>query len=134
MIDKLSETLKFHQTALGLRAQRQQVLASNVANADTPHFKAQDFEFRGALQAAMGGAASALPMARTVAGHLAGRAGADGGVEMKYRQETQSSVDGNTVDLDVERGQFAQNSVHYEASVSFVNHLLRSLQQSMQGQ
>lgn len=133
MTNPLDETLRFQQTALNLRAYRQQVLASNIANADTPNFKARDIDFKSALQNAMKGAASTggVSMARTNAGHLAGLPtdSAQGG--LLYRGETQSAVDGNTVNMDVERAQFAENTMQYEANVTFINHLLKNMQTAL---
>lgn len=134
MINKLDDVLKFHQTALNVRGYRQQLLASNIANADTPNYKARDVDFRDALHTALGGKAGSLPMAQTSARHLQPQGTSPFGAAVQYRTEVQSSVDGNTVNLDVERSQFAENAVQYEASLTFINHMLRSMQTSLQGQ
>ncbi|HZX31680.1 MAG TPA: flagellar basal body rod protein FlgB, partial [Rhodocyclaceae bacterium] len=87
--------------AIDLRAYRHQVLASNVANADTPQYKARDFDFRAAIQNAMAGRqeSGGLALATTASGHISG--GVAGGMpNLQYRAETQSAVDGNTVDMD----------------------------------
>jgi flagellar basal-body rod protein FlgB len=133
MINKLDDALRFQQTALNIRAHRQQLLASNIANADTPHYKARDVDFKSALQGALGGKAGALPLAQTASGHLKPQGTTSYNAALQYRAETQSSVDGNTVNLDVERGQFAENALHYEASVTFINGLLRTVQSAIQG-
>lgn len=136
MTSPLDDLLRTQQTTLGLRAHRQEILASNIANADTPNFKARDVDFQSALKNALGGAGStagALPLARTDAGHLAAVAGSPADSTLLYRTETQSSVDGNTVNMDVERSQFAQNTLQYEASVTFVNGMLRTMQTAIQG-
>lgn len=134
MADRLDNALRFHQTALNVRAYRQQVIASNIANADTPNYKARDIDFREALNGALGGKPSGLPLTTTSARHLAGSGeqGLDG--NLKYRTEEQGAIDGNTVSMDVERSAFAENSVQYQASVTFINGLLRSMQQAIQGQ
>lgn len=117
--------LQFQELALGLRARRQQVLASNIANATTPHYKARDLDFAAALQSAQSGRA-ASGMAKTSERHLSGVAGGSSAeAAMRYRVPLQPSIDGNTVDMDVERTQFAENAVRYEASLSFMNSLLR---------
>ncbi|MBL8480640.1 MAG: flagellar basal body rod protein FlgB [Rhodocyclaceae bacterium] len=135
MVQKFDQALKFHQTALGLRAFRQQLIASNIANADTPQFKAKDVDFRSALADALAGrGVNALPVLRTDPRHLAPPQPGAHAAEALYRGEVQSSVDGNTVNLDVERAIFAENTVHYEAGVTFVNGVLRTLQQAIQGQ
>ena len=137
MINQIDNELGFHQRALSLRAYRQQVLASNIANADTPNYKARDLDFKASLQGALagkGGAAGQLELARTAARHLAAGAGAPAGAQLLYRKETQSSVDGNTVDMDVERAAFAENGVQYEAGLAFINQFLRNVQSALQGQ
>ena len=106
MIGKLDEALHFHQTALRLRAERQQVLASNIANADTPNYKARDIDFSGALKQAMspGTPAVATTLVKTSPSHLSGNAGVTAsGVPLLYSTASQGSVDGNTVDMDAER-------------------------------
>ncbi len=134
MTNRLDETLRFHQTALNARAYRQQVIASNIANADTPNFKARDVDFREALAGALGGATSGLPLKTTAKRHIAGGATSPLEASLKYRTEEQGAVDGNTVNMDTERAAFAENSVQYQASVTFINGLLRSMQMAVQGQ
>lgn len=137
MIDRIDDTLGFHQRALALRAHRQEVLAANIANADTPHYKARDFDFKASLRNALdstGGAGGPLALARTAPGHLGAADGAPAGVRLMYRTETQSSVDGNTVDMNAERAAFAENAIRYEASLTFINGMLRTLQTALQGQ
>ena len=135
MINQLNDALGFQQRALSLRAYRQEVLASNIANADTPHYKARDLDFKASLQGAlagMGGRGGQVDLARTSPGHLGAGGSAPGGVRLLYRAESQSSVDGNTVDMDVERAAFAENALQYEASITFINGMLRTLQSAMQ--
>ncbi|MBX3678380.1 MAG: flagellar basal body rod protein FlgB [Rhodocyclaceae bacterium] len=135
MINQVNDALGFHQKALALRAYRQEVLASNIANADTPHYKARDIDFKASLQGAMGGQGGPggqFDLARTSARHLPSSGSAPGGARLLYRTESQSSVDGNTVDMDVERAAFAENAVQYEASITFINSMLRTLQSAMQ--
>lgn len=134
MADKPIDALSVHQKALNVSAYRQQLLASNIANADTPHYKARDIDFKSALQNALGNRSGTMPMAQTSPGHLqpAGAGPFTGAV--RYRTEQQSSVDGNTVNLDTERAQFAENAVHYEANLTFVNGYLRTLRTAITGQ
>jgi flagellar basal-body rod protein FlgB len=136
MIDRLTSTFDFHAAALKLRAERSRVLASNIANADTPHYKARDFDFRTALVAAVGEQslrAAAAPV-RTNAAHLAAGGGASGAPALLYRTPLQTSLDGNTVDLDRERANFAENTVRYEASLRFLNGQIRTLLAAINGQ
>jgi len=135
MTNRLDNALSFHQAALNARAYRQQVVASNIANADTPNFKARDVDFRAALNAALGGKATdTLPLVTTAARHISGASGNPLDASLKYRQEEQGAVDGNTVNMDTERAAFAENAVQYQASVTFINGLLRSMQIAVQGQ
>lgn len=137
MIGKLDEALQFQQTALKLRAERQQVLASNIANADTPNYKARDIDFNSALKQAMTGAAAApAPLATTSPAHLGGTAAGvtPSGTPLLYRGVRQGSVDGNTVDMDMERNQFTDNALRYEAGVTFVGMQLKNLLAAIQGQ
>ncbi len=135
MIDKLSESLRFQQEALNLRSQRQEVLAANIANADTPNFKARDFDFGSELARVMesGRASGGLQLARTSDRHLTGGTQAAAATpELAYRIPDQPSLDGNTVDMDRERAQFADNSVRYQATVTLLNGYLQGLRSAMQ--
>ncbi len=124
----------FQAQALNLYAKRGQVLAANIANADTPGYLARDFNFQQALAAATGGAAvgaagAAAPvaLARTNPGHLNSSGASTGGASagatppLLYQVPTQASMDGNTVNIDQQRADFAQNSVRYEATVRFLS-------------
>jgi len=131
----IEKQFQFHQTALNLQAHRQQLLASNIANADTPHYKARDIDFRSALQGALQAAgAGGVSMNTTHSGHVAGGAGNPLAAHTGYRSELQSAVDGNTVNMDVERAAFAENAIQYEASITFINGMLRSLNTAITGQ
>jgi flagellar basal-body rod protein FlgB len=114
LLNRLDNDLAFVQTALQLRARRQSVLAANLANADTPNYKARDLDFAAALKGALGAAGNPLPLARTSPRHLAGVATTVADASIKYRTVVQPSLDGNTVDPDVERAQFAENALQYQ--------------------
>ncbi len=132
MVNRINSALDFQQAALGLRAHRQQILAGNIANADTPHYKAQDFDFSSALKEAMAGRSSGdLPVAKTSPGHIAGGSGS-GSVRLMYRTPSQDSVDGNTVDMDIERAQFSENAIQYEAGLTFITHHIKSMMTAIQ--
>ena len=138
MIGKIDQYLGFHETALSLRAQRQELLASNIANADTPNYKARDIDFNSALQNALASKGNAGPLATTHNGHM-GRGAPTGdmlanGTPVLYRGVVQGSVDGNTVDMDVERNQFADNGLRYEAGITMINHQIKGLLAAIQGQ
>lgn len=134
-IDHLMGTLR---TATNLRAYRQELLASNIANADTPNYKARDIDFKSALDEAVAGR-GAFAMARTSSRHLAGQSGdavgnAPHGAQVLYRTEYQANVDGNTVNMDVERSAFAENAVQLESALTFIREEFRRLQTAIQGQ
>jgi flagellar basal-body rod protein FlgB len=138
MVDRLEQHVGFYRTALNLRTHRQELLASNIANADTPHFKARDIDFKSALGAALGGAgadaAAPLDLARTNTGHLAGEGGAPYDAFAKYRAEYQGAVDGNTVNMDVERAAFAENALQVEAMITFINKRFQGMERAISGQ
>jgi flagellar basal-body rod protein FlgB len=145
MISKLDEALRFQSEALRLRGQRQEVIASNLANADTPGYQSVDFKFADALRQAAGvqtgQSASTIPapsspaLTRTSTGHLSAGGGKGAyTVQTLYRIPTQASVDGNTVDADAERARFADNAVRYEASLRFLNGQLKTLLSAIQSQ
>ncbi|MBV2132246.1 flagellar basal body rod protein FlgB [Pseudomonas sp. MAP12] len=136
MIDKLDGALRMHQLALGLRAERQQVLANNIANADTPNFKARDFDFAAELSKASQGAplaSGAQGLRTTNARHLHAQLDSLGAArEMLYRIPAQPSMDGNTVDMDFERGEFVDNAVRYQASLALMNSRIQGLKSALQ--
>lgn len=133
MIAKLDNYLRLQESALSIRGQRQQLLASNVANADTPNYKARDIDFNAALQQAMGGPVAANSMNKTAARHMdAGTSIA--GVAAQYRTNGQGNIDGNTVDMDTERNQFLDNAMRYEASLTIVSLQIKHMLAAVQGQ
>ncbi len=119
-----------HGQALKLRALRNEVLSSNIANADTPNYKARDLDFRAALQAAQGGR---LPMKTTSPGHTQPPGVNRLGTEVLYRVPTQPTLDGNTVQTDVEQAAFAENAVQYRASLAFLNGAISTLRFAIKG-
>jgi len=139
VLNKLDDALSFHQNALRVRGQRQELIAANIANADTPNFKARDIDFKSAMQSAVAGMSKEVfNTAKTSAQHLDGMLskgtsnGAPG--EPLFRPIIQGSVDGNTVDMDVERNQFADNGIRYEASLTLINSQLKQMLAAIQGQ
>ncbi|AXK39860.1 flagellar basal body rod protein FlgB [Crenobacter cavernae] len=135
MLDKIAKHFDFQQRALDLRAYRAEVIASNIANADTPYYKAMDFDFGAAMKSAEDGQGK-LALAATAARHLAGSAGAGSttnGADLQYRGAVQPSLDGNTVDMDVERGAFADNAMKYQSTLTFLNRRISSLNDAIKG-
>jgi flagellar basal-body rod protein FlgB len=114
MLSKIDQELSFVKTAMSLRGQRQEILAANLANADTPNYKAKDIDFKAALQSARS-SQNGLGLARTSSRHLdAGASGSSAAAHVKYRAAVQPSLDGNTVDVNTERAQFTENALHYQ--------------------
>lgn len=133
MLSKIDQELSFVQTALDLRARRQEVLASNLANADTPNYKARDFNFDSALKSAMGATGGSLQLDTTSARHISGLggSGAASGVDLMYRTPLQPSLDGNTVDPDLERANFADNAMHYQFLLSNLTESFKEMSQAL---
>ena len=135
MVKGINEVLAFHQEALKLRAYRQQILASNISNADTPHYKAKDFNFSEALSRALDGAekSNTVNLQITSSRHIDATVNSGGNVQLLYRLPIQDSIDGNTVDLDLERNHFADNAIHYEANLIFINNEIKAMLAAIQG-
>ncbi|MGE8691221.1 MAG: flagellar basal body rod protein FlgB [Achromobacter sp.] len=134
MLDRLNEDFRFFQQSLGLRAQRQEVLSSNIANADTPNYKARDFDFKTAMANAMEGTMR-LPdtsLSLTSARHIPAKAVSQGPTELLYRLPYQPSMDGNTVDMDIERVQFADNTLHYQSTMQLLSGRIRTMMAAIQ--
>ena len=141
MLGKLDQYMQFNEAALSLRSKRQEVIASNIANADTPNYKARDIDFASALNSAMGttstgtaGSAAALALSTSAAAHLKDGAGATlpDGTPLQYRTPAQGSVDGNTVDMDVERNAFTDNALRYEAGITMINGQIKNMLAAIQ--
>ena len=122
-----------HAAALSLWGRRTQVLAANIANADTPNYKARDVDFRAALGNATG--RGPVRLHTTHSGHLshAGGSRATGDADLKYRIPHQPALDGNSVEADVEQAAFAENALHYQASLMFISGRLRGLRATISG-
>jgi flagellar basal-body rod protein FlgB len=131
--DRIDSLLQVTRTALNARAYRQELLASNIANADTPHYKARDVDFKGALASAMSGrVAGGTALTTTSPRHMKPETSQVAGANVMYRTEFQPNVDGNTVNMDVERAAFAENAVQMEAMLTFIRGNLTTLQTAMQ--
>lgn len=131
-MEMFTQRLQAQGAALGVLARRQQVLSANIANADTPGFLARDIDFAAALAQANAAQASVSTVA-TSARHLrSGQPTQD--AQLLYRQSEQPSLDGNTVDLDRERANFADNALRYEATLRFINGNVRTMLSAITGQ
>lgn len=118
--------------ALSVFSRRAEVLAGNLANADTPHYLARDVDFRAVL-ARVGSPDAALPMATSTAGHIASTHAAGGAGALAYRVPSQPALDGNTVDTQIEQAAYAENGVRYQASLTFLNAQVRMLRMAISG-
>jgi flagellar basal-body rod protein FlgB len=135
MLDRIDQQMNTLRTAANLRASRQELLASNIANADTPNYKARDIDFQAALKGALGGlGSSGVALSQTSPRHLPGQGGTPFEAATRYRTEFQAAVDGNTVNMDVERSAFAENAVQLESALTFIRERFRTLQSAIQGQ
>ena len=136
MLNRLNSSLDFQGQALSLRAERQRLIASNIANADTPGYVARDINFAQALLEATGSATSTPALRTTRAEHLAGSSGTGARSEagLLYATPSQTNLDRNTVDMDRERANFADNSVKFEATLRFINSSARTMLDAIRGQ
>jgi len=125
MIQRMTGVLDFQTQALTLRAERQRLIAGNIANADTPGYVARDFDFAAALRDAV---RARGPAGNDLGAPVAGRAGA---TALRYALPAQTSMDGNSVDMDRERASFVDNSVKYEATLRFINGSVRTMLDAM---
>ena len=125
----ISEYLDLHSTALSLRSKRNKVLASNIANAATPHFKARDIDFEQILKAKAGEGA----LKRSYEQHF-GFSGAASSEKLKFRQSMNPSADGNTVEMAIEQMEFSENSLRYISSLNFLNKRLSGLMTAIKGE
>jgi flagellar basal-body rod protein FlgB len=132
------DTLDFHSKALVLRAERQRIIASNIANADTPGYAARDLDFKQAMNDATGSDRSTPRLAArqsTPSGNMLATGSPTGSLSnLAYTTQSQPTADSNSVDLDRERANFADNSVRYEATLRFINGRSKTLLSAIQGQ
>lgn len=134
MNDPLDRQLSIHRAALGALSYRQELLASNIANADTPNFKARDLDFKSALAGAVAGrgAANAGALATTSPRHMQGSLGGGAFAQgVGYRTEFQPNADGNTVNMDIERSAFAENAMRLDAVLTFMRNDIKDMQLAM---
>ena len=139
MLNRLTDSLDFQGQALQLRSERQRLIASNIANADTPGYIARDMDFAKTLKAATGALPAAGALSTSHAGHLgiggaAGATGAKVAGDLLYATPSQTNLDRNTVDMDRERASFADNAIKYEATLRFINGNVRTSLSAITGQ
>ena len=149
MLANLTNGLDFQAKALVIRAERQRVIASNIANADTPGYVGRDINFKDAMSAALGSSNASSPLALSRSGDTSAAGGdsrhiplqstlgslsGDGSPALAYTVQSQPAMDGNSVDMDHERANFVDNSVRYEATLRFINGNSKTILSAIQGQ
>lgn len=127
---KLDDAFGIHEEALRLRARRSEVLAANLANADTPGYKARDFDFAAMLRKEM---QPPVRLAATHSGHMRLDQGTIASTQMAYRVPQQASLDGNTVEVEREQTEFSANAMRYQASLRFLDGRIKSLMLAIKG-
>lgn len=130
MISTIDSLFGVHEKGLILRSKRAEVLASNMANADTPGYKARDFDFKSVLSQ-LGESSSSIK--RTHTNHV-GFNGTPASLDLAYRLPTSASLDGNTVDVNAEQARYAQNALDYQTSVRFLNGKISSYLSALRGE
>ena len=134
MQNRLTQALDFQSQALVLRAERQRLIASNIANADTPGYQAREMDFANALRQATSTSlpgTAPLALATTSPGHDAATVSLRDNPGLRYARHSQDAIDRNTVDMDRERASFADNTIKYEATLRFINGSVRSMLDAM---
>ncbi|VXC31450.1 flagellar component of cell-proximal portion of basal-body rod [Pseudomonas sp. 8Z] len=127
--------LGIHEKALTFRAQRAEVLANNIANADTPNYKARDLDFASVLAAESSRQQRGpVSLNRTDSRHIAADGVPSGEAELPYRTPFQASLDQNTVDLQIEQSNYAENTVQLQASFTFLNSKFKGLTAALRGE
>ena len=127
--------LGIYESALSLRAERAAVLSDNLANANTPMFKARDIDFKQALSQRMGSAEGSVRMRSTHAGHIGiEQPGGSMAAEKLYRLPTQPSIDGNTVEEHVEHAEYMKNSLEFQTAFTFLNSRFKGMTKALSGQ
>lgn len=111
------KVLGSHEQALIMQSRRASVLSSNIVNADTPNYKARDIDFREVLKSSQG---DMLKMAGSKSGHMSSSGITLSGSDLKYRVPLQPALDGNTVDLDMEKAAYTDNAIRYQTTLQFL--------------
>ena len=124
------------EAGMGFAHQKQLVIANNIANADTPNFKARDIDFASVLaaQGGKGGAAAPVALARTDSLHISAEGLALAEPGLMYRTPSHPSIDQNTVDMQVEQAKYAENAVNFQASFTFLNSKFKGLVSALRGE
>ena len=133
MAISFDSALGIHEKAMQVRIKRSEVLANNLANADTPNFKARDIDFRSVLKNQSGLQMSQPEMRSTHERHMASRSAMTPSVELMYRNPMQPSLDGNTVEEQSEMSRFSKNALDFQASFQFLNSKFTGMKNALKG-
>lgn len=134
MAISFQNALGIHDSALSIRAQRAEVIAENLANADTPNYKARDLDFQSMLQNAHQRQNRGLEMNVSNGKHVSGGATLFADDELLYRNPLAPSVDGNTVEAHVEHAKYMENSLAFQSSFTFLNSKFKGLMSAIRGE
>ncbi len=134
MLARIDDYFHVQETALKMRSARQELLAANIANADTPGYKARDVDFRSAFNSALAGNHASAALKTSNSRHLQASSSADifPSSAVLYRGEAQSSIDGNTVNVDKEMVEFSDNALRYQAALTFMQKRIEGLRAAIQ--
>lgn len=127
----LDKVLGFHAHALKMRGERSEILANNLANVDTPGYKARDLDFKEAMQRFNG---DMISMSGDNSKHLLGKNDPLGLMSIKFRPGLDSSLDGNNVDKDIETVAFSKNTFDYQASLTYLNGTISGIRKAIKGE
>ncbi|WP_373186071.1 flagellar basal body rod protein FlgB [Halopseudomonas sp.] len=134
MTISFDNALGIHEKALTFRGQRAAVLANNIANAETPNYKARDLDFSAVLAAQQTGTDTSFATNTTHSRHINGESLLDQAAGLRFRTPLQPALDGNTVDADVEQSAFAKNAIELQASFTFLNSKFKGLMTALRGE
>ena len=135
MLNRITDALDFQAQALSLRSERQRLIASNIANADTPGYVAREMDFAQALREATGSGRPAATLVASQPGHIGASAAQGLTVStLRYAAPSQTNLDRNTVDMDRERASFADNTIKYEATLRFIGAQVKTTLSAITGQ
>lgn len=134
MLNKLDTFVNFHQQALNIRETRQQILAANIANSDTPHYQARDIDFNAELNKALNNQnhINGVKLQVTNKNHIAIQSPITTNTNLLYRIAYQASADGNTVEMDQERTEFIDNTIHYQSNLTFLGEQFKNVMSVLQ--
>lgn len=135
MANPIDQLFGIHEKSLTLRAARSEILATNIANSDTPNYKARDIDFKATMQSLQNGQLQkSIQLAKSSAGHMSNDLGSIMGHAIRYRVPSHASLDGNTVDPDFEKSAFTENAIRYQFSLNRLSKKISGLIRTLKGE